>query len=127
MWEGTIKNLGLTARFVCAWVWLLDFFFPFVTPSCACSPKALHDQQYQLETIRDWICVNKTYKYCTKGPARSAIPIRNTERLNFCEQNLQDTNQCTTGLRSGNFRGGCYLAESRYQTSLNFIQMIIVT
>jgi hypothetical protein len=42
------------------------FFFPFVTPSCA-SPKALHDQQYQLETLRDWIIVNKTYKYCTKG------------------------------------------------------------
>jgi hypothetical protein len=25
----------------------------------------------------------------TKGPALSAIPIRNTKRLNFCEQNLQ--------------------------------------
>jgi hypothetical protein len=27
-------------------------FFPFVILYCA-SPKALHDQQYQLETLRD--------------------------------------------------------------------------
>jgi hypothetical protein len=27
----------------------------------------------------------------SKGPAWSAIPIRNTKRLNFCEQDLQDT------------------------------------
>jgi hypothetical protein len=33
------------------------FFFPFVTLSCA-SPKVLHDQQYQLETLRDFF-VNK--------------------------------------------------------------------
>jgi hypothetical protein len=33
------------------------FFFPF-TLSCA-SPKALHDQQYQLETLRDRIFVNE--------------------------------------------------------------------
>jgi hypothetical protein len=72
----------------CACVWLLAFFFPFITPSCA-SPKALHDKPYQLETLRDWIFVNK--KYCTKGPAWSAIPIRNTKRMNFCEQNLQET------------------------------------
>jgi hypothetical protein len=53
--------------------------------------------------------------------------IRNTTRLNFCEQNLQDTDQSAIGLRSENFSGGCYLAESRYQNSLNFIQMITVT
>jgi hypothetical protein len=39
-------------------VWLLAFF-PFVTSSCACSPKALHDQQYQLETLRDLILGTK--------------------------------------------------------------------
>jgi hypothetical protein len=99
-------------------------FFPFVTLSCA-SPKALHDRQYQLETLRDWFFVNK--KYCTKGPAWSAIPIRNTKRLNFCEQNLQEIDHFKTFLRSGNFSGGCCLKESRYQTSLNFIQMITVT
>jgi hypothetical protein len=31
--------------------------------------------------------VNK--KYRTKGPAWSAIPIRNTKRLNFCEKNYK--------------------------------------
>jgi hypothetical protein len=52
--KGPYKNLGLTARFVlCLSVAFGFFFFPFVTPSCACSPKALHDQQYQLETLRD--------------------------------------------------------------------------
>jgi hypothetical protein len=75
-------------------VWLLAFFFPFVISSCA-SPKALHDQQYQLETLRDRIFVNK--KYCTKGPAWSAIPIRNSKILNFLEQNLQETDQFKTG------------------------------
>jgi hypothetical protein len=71
--------------------------------------------------------VNKTYKYYTKSPAWSAIPIRNTKRLNFCEQNLQETDLFKIGWRSGNFCEGCCLAESRYQTSLNIIQMIIIT
>jgi hypothetical protein len=31
--------------------------------------------------------VNK--KYCIKGLAWSAIPIRNTKKLNFCEQNYK--------------------------------------
>jgi hypothetical protein len=87
--KGPYKNLSLIARFVlCLSVAFGFFFFSFVTPSDACSPKALHDQQYRLETLRDWIFVIKTYKYCTKGPAWSAIPIRNTKRLNFCENNL---------------------------------------
>jgi hypothetical protein len=41
--------------------------------------------------------VNK--KYCTKGPAWSTIPIRNTKRLNFCEK----TNKKLT--RSKHFGG----------------------
>jgi hypothetical protein len=65
-------------------------------------------------------------KYCTKGPAWSAIPIRNTKRLNFCEQNLQETDQFKTLWRSGNFSAGCCLAESGYQTSVNFIQTYTV-
>jgi hypothetical protein len=65
-------------------VWVLALFFPFITLSCA-SPKALHDQQYQLETLRDTvpkalhgqqyqletlrdcIFVNKTYKKLTSS------------------------------------------------------------
>jgi hypothetical protein len=125
--KGPQKNLGLTAIFVLFLSLAFGFFLSFCHSSCACSPKALHDQQYHLETLRDWIFVNKTYKYCTKGPAWSAIQIRNTKRLNFCEQNLQETDQFKIGWRSGNFSGGCCLAESRYQTSLNFIQMITVT
>jgi hypothetical protein len=95
-----LENLGLTSRFgLCLSVVTFGyFFFSFVTLSCAHVPKALHDQQY-----------------------------RNTKRLNFCEQNLQDTNQSTTALRSVNFRVGYCLEEFRYQTSLNFIQMISVT
>jgi hypothetical protein len=30
-------------------------------------PKALHGKQYQLETLRDWIFVNKTYKKLTSS------------------------------------------------------------
>jgi hypothetical protein len=54
------------------------------------------------------------------------IPITNTKRLNFCEQKLQETDQFKTFLRSGNFSGGCCLAESRYQTSVNIIQTYTV-
>jgi hypothetical protein len=68
--------------------------------------------------------VNK--KYYTKGLAWSAVPIRNTKRLNFCEQNLQETDQFKTFWRSKNFSGGCCLVESRYQTSVNFIETYIV-
>jgi hypothetical protein len=71
--------------------------------------------------------VNKTYKCCTKGPACLAIPIRNTKRMNICEQNLQKIDQFKIGWRSGNYSGGCCLAESKYQTSFNFIQMITIT
>jgi hypothetical protein len=99
------------------------FFFPFVTLYCA-SPKALHDQQYQLETLRDWFFVNK--KYYTKGPTWSAIPIRNTKRLNICEQNLQETDQFKIFWRSGNFSEGCCLVKSKHQSSVNFIQTYTV-
>jgi hypothetical protein len=68
--------------------------------------------------------VNK--KYYTNGPAWSAIPIRNTKRLNFCEQNLQETDQFKTFGGLGTLAGGCGLAESRYQTSVNFIQTYTV-
>jgi hypothetical protein len=57
-YEGTMKNLGLIARFVLCLSAAFVFFFPFVTLYCA-SPKTLHDQQYQLETLRDWFFVNK--------------------------------------------------------------------
>jgi hypothetical protein len=61
-----------------------------------------------------------------QGPAWSAIPIRNTKRFNFCEQNLQETDQFKTFWRSGNFSGGCCLTESRYQISVTLIQTYIV-
>jgi hypothetical protein len=49
--KGPYKNLDLTTRFVlCLSVAFGFFFFPFVTLYYA-SPKALHDQQYQLETL----------------------------------------------------------------------------
>jgi hypothetical protein len=64
---------------------------------------------------------------CTKGSAWSTKQIRNTKRFNFCEQNLQDTDQSTVDLKSVNFHAGYCLEESRYQTSLNFVRMISVT
>jgi hypothetical protein len=107
-WEGTIKKPRSYSEIcfvlVCGF-WL--FFLSFRHSYCA-SPKALHDQQYKLETLGDWYFVNK--KYCTKGLAWSAIPIRNTKRLNFCEQNLQETDQFKTFWRFGNFSGECCLA-----------------
>jgi ribonuclease HI len=79
----------------------------------------------EIRKLRDWFFVNK--KYCTKGLGWSTIPVRNTKRLDFCEQNLQETDQFKTFWRSHNFSRWCCLAESRYQTSLNSIQMITVT
>jgi hypothetical protein len=98
--EGIIKNLGLMARFFWSLSVAFGFFFLSFRHSVLCT---------------------------TKGSPWSAIPIRNTERLNFCEQNLQETDQFKTSWRSGNYSGGCCLAEPRYQTSLNFIQMITIT
>jgi hypothetical protein len=53
--KGPYKGLGLTSRFgLCLSVVAFGFFFfPFVTQSFANIPEALHDQQYQLETLRD--------------------------------------------------------------------------
>jgi hypothetical protein len=96
-------------------------FFLFFRHSVLCITKGPAWSAIPIRNIRDWFFVNK--KYCTKGPAWSAIPIRNTKRLNFCEENLQETDQFKTFWGSRNFSGGCCLAESRYQTSLNILHI----
>jgi hypothetical protein len=86
MYEGTIKNLGLTLIFA---------LFLSVVFGIFCS--------FHHSVLCMYI----------KRHAWSAISIINTKRLNFCEQNLQDTDQSTTTLTSVNFRARCCLAKSK--------------
>jgi hypothetical protein len=39
------------------------FFFPFVISSFARISKSLHDQQYRLKTLRDWLFFTKPKRY----------------------------------------------------------------
>jgi hypothetical protein len=56
VWRDHKKNFGLTLIFaLCLSVVFSFFFFPFITPSFTRISKALHNHQYRLVTLRDWI------------------------------------------------------------------------
>jgi hypothetical protein len=67
--KGPYKNLSLTlTSILCVSLGLVFglFLFAFIISSMRAS-KALHDQQYRLETVRDRYFVNKTYNILTSS------------------------------------------------------------